>query len=68
MLYLLADEGPETGEDSEDDLVRSYLPTDREEAASLSHLTNILSLQMFHLGKIVLYWFRKGAFCIWFRM
>ena len=25
----VSDEGPETGEDSEDDLVRSYLPADR---------------------------------------
>jgi hypothetical protein len=30
FLPLFSDEGPETGEDSEDDLVRSYLPTDRK--------------------------------------
>jgi len=27
--FFSSDEGPETGEDSEDDLVRSYLPADR---------------------------------------
>ena len=30
MFIYVLDEGPETGEDSEDDLVRSYLPSDRE--------------------------------------
>ena len=28
-IEIISDEGPETGEDSEDDLVRSYLPQDR---------------------------------------